>query len=197
MLKKHLEMQLQKIPSLQFPKPSLEQYSTPSEIATDILFIAYAFGDIEGKKIADLGCGTGIFSIGAKLLNAKKVVGIDIDKNAIEIAKKIAKEFKLKIDFICEDVKKFSEKFDTVLQNPPFGGQKKHADRIFLEKAEEIAKVVYTLHNANTENFVRKFVRGKITFEKKYDFRIKHLFSFHRKKEIEQEVILFRILSQF
>lgn len=193
MLKKHLEIKLQRIPPIPNPKPNLEQYSTPSEIATDILYIAYFFGDIEGKKVCDLGCGTGIFSIGAKILGAKKVVGIDIDENAIKIAKKFAKKFKLKIDFRSGDIKKLLEKFDTVIQNPPFGSQKRKADRIFLEKAMEIAKVVYTLHNAKTVHFIRKFVKGKITFEKKYKFKIRYLFNFHKKEEIEQDVIFFRI----
>ena len=37
--------------------------------------------------------------------------------------------------------------FDTVLQNPPFGVQKRAADRKFLEKALEVGNVVYSLHN--------------------------------------------------
>ena len=38
-------------------------------------------------------------------------------------------------------------KFDTVLQNPPFGVQKRTADRRFLEKALKVADAVYSLHN--------------------------------------------------
>ncbi len=34
-----------------------------------------------------------------------------------------------------------------MLQNPPFGVQKRGADRIFLEKALKVANAVYSLHN--------------------------------------------------
>jgi len=38
-------------------------------------------------------------------------------------------------------------RFDAVVQNPPFGVQKRTADRRFLEKALSVADVVYSLHN--------------------------------------------------
>ncbi|MEJ2495524.1 MAG: hypothetical protein P8Y79_14500, partial [Ignavibacteriaceae bacterium] len=40
-----------------------------------------------------------------------------------------------------------SGKFDTVLQNPPFGVQKKRSDREFLNKALQSGTVIYSLHN--------------------------------------------------
>lgn len=43
-----------------------------------------------GERVYDLGCGSGILSIIAALLGAKEVVGIDIDPNAADIAKKNA-----------------------------------------------------------------------------------------------------------
>jgi cyclopropane fatty-acyl-phospholipid synthase-like methyltransferase len=61
-------------------------------------------GDIKGKKILDLGCGVGRYSHLASLSGAK-VIGIDISKNAIEIAKTKAKELGVEnsCEFICED----------------------------------------------------------------------------------------------
>lgn len=41
-----------------------------------------------GKTIVDAGCGSGILSIGALLLGAKKVTGFDIDANALNATKK-------------------------------------------------------------------------------------------------------------
>ena len=61
--KKHLEMRLQSIPSHPKPKVNLEQYTTPSIIASDLVWNAFSLGDIDGKNIFDLGCGTGIFAI--------------------------------------------------------------------------------------------------------------------------------------
>ena len=84
--KRQLEMALQDIPPHESPKVDLEQYSTPSVIAADVLWNAHAIGDIEGMKIVDLGCGTGIFTIGAALMGAAESVGVDIDKDAVSIA---------------------------------------------------------------------------------------------------------------
>ncbi|MBQ7574137.1 MAG: 50S ribosomal protein L11 methyltransferase [Clostridia bacterium] len=44
-----------------------------------------------GMKVLDLGCGSGILSIIALLLGAKKAVAVDIDKNAVDIAYENAK----------------------------------------------------------------------------------------------------------
>ena len=50
MKKKDLEIRLQSLKLFSEPKAHLEQYPTPSVIASDILFSAYAAGDIEGMK---------------------------------------------------------------------------------------------------------------------------------------------------
>jgi len=42
---------------------------------------------IEGSKVVDIGCGSGILSVGACLLGARKVLAIDIDPIAVEVAK--------------------------------------------------------------------------------------------------------------
>ena len=68
--KKQLEMAIQSIPPHPNPKVELEQYSTPAIIAADLLWNAYSLGDIENSEIIDLGCGTGILSIGSLLLGA-------------------------------------------------------------------------------------------------------------------------------
>jgi ribosomal protein L11 methyltransferase len=41
-------------------------------------------GDTEGLTIADVGCGSGILSIGAILLGAKKVYAVDTDPLAVK-----------------------------------------------------------------------------------------------------------------
>ena len=86
MKKRQLEMALQEIPSHSMPKIDLEQYSTPSVIASDVLWHAHSLGDLDGMKVADLGCGTGIFAIGAVLMGAVDVVGVDIDEDSISTA---------------------------------------------------------------------------------------------------------------
>ena len=147
MKQKEIEMILQKVPTYEQPNPFIEQYMTPANIAADIIYTACQFDDIQNKKVVDLGCGTGIFSFGAKLANAKEVIGIDIDKNAVKIAKDYAKKNKESIKFEVKDVKDVDIKCDTVIMNPPFGAQKSNrwADRRFIEKGFEISKVIYSL----------------------------------------------------
>jgi len=198
MKKKNLEIILQKTPDYKNPSPILEQYITPAEIAADIIFIAHQFDDIKNKKILDLGCGTGIFSVGAYITGAKEVTGIDVDKTSIKIAKKYAKEKKFEIEYMVQDIKDVNAKADTIIMNPPFGAQKtnRKGDRIFIEKAFELGKKIYTLHLTETIPFIEKMIKsleGKITYKKNYIFPIKHTYEFHKKKVVNYKVSLLKI----
>jgi putative methylase len=199
MKQKELEMALQKIPPHPSPRPELEQYLTPAHVAADILYTALAQGDIEEKKLVDLGCGTGMFAIGAKLLGAREVIGIDCDEESVEIAHRLSREKGLDIDFIVLDIEDFNERTDTVIMNPPFGCQKKGADLPFLKKALSLAEVTYSLHLSETVKFIRrqaKELKGVITLEKPYSYEIKHMFRFHTKETMVFEATLFRIVSK-
>jgi putative methylase len=201
MKQKDLEIILQKVPFYERPNPFIEQYMTPANIAADIIFTAFQFGDIQDKKVVDLGCGTGIFSFGAKIANAKKVVGIDVDKESIEIAKKYAEKTNESIQFITQDVKDVDVKCDTVITNPPFGAQKSNrwADRSFIEKGFEISNVIYSLHLSKTLPFVEKLVSaldGEIIYKKNYVFPIKHTYFFHKKRMEKLDVTLVRIITK-
>jgi len=194
-------MILQRVPAYENPNPYIEQYLTPANIAADIIYTAYQYGDVQDKKIVDLGCGTGIFSFGAKLANAREVVGIDLDEECIRIAKNYAETINEDIEFKCQDVKDVDIKCDTVIMNPPFGAQKSNrwADRRFIEKAFEITNVIYSLHLSKTIDFIEKMVLslgGEITYYKKYDFPIRHSFSFHTKKYQKVDITLIRILTK-
>ena len=184
MKKKDLEMLLQTIPPFDRPKPSLEQYSTPSVIASDVIFMAYAEGDIADKVVADLGCGTGILAIGAAKLGAKRVIGVDLDENAITQAEANAKFIGVEIDLFNLDVTEFEERVDTVVMNPPFGSQKRNADRPFLDTAMKVADAVYSVHMSDTVDFLAKYVSDRgfyVDYQKRYKFEIPHMFSFHTK----------------
>ena len=191
MKKKELELKLSKVPVFPDPDPALEQYPTPADIAAEIVFNAYMAGDIGGMKVMDLGCGTGMFSVAAALMGAEKVVGYDVSESALDVARNNASEMGLDIEFHLSDVRDVDDRADTVLMNPPFGSQNKHADRPFLEKAMDSADVVYSIHMANTVDFVRKVAqaRGKdVRACKIYKYAIPHTFSFHRKEKQTVEI---------
>ena len=198
--KRQLEMALQDIPPHQNPKINLEQYSTPSVIAADVLWNAYSIGDIEGMKIVDLGCGTGIFTIGPSMMGAKESVGVDIDNEAVSIAEVQALKIGVqdKVRFVTSDIKDFNESADTVIQNPPFGAQKANrneADRLFVLKALEIAPVVYSFHIHETEEFVTNFFKKEgatISHVFHYTFPILRTYDFHRKDKVNVKVVLLR-----
>ena len=192
---RELEIKLQKVPPHPNPKPELEQYPTPAHIAAMLLYEALGRGDIEGKRVADLGCGTGILAMGAKMLGATEVVGIDIDELAIEIANRVAHDKELDIDFLVGDIEEFDDPVDTVIMNPPFGAQRKHADMPFLRTALKVSPVVYSMHMASTKSHVEKAAKalnGVITMETRIEFEIRHMFGFHTKERRSFEVSLFR-----
>ncbi len=60
-----------------------------------------------GMKVLDMGCGSGILSIASILLGAESCVGVDIDENAVRIAKENAKLnniFEDRFSLYCGDV---------------------------------------------------------------------------------------------
>lgn len=193
MKRKDLEMILQRLDVFQNPRADLEQYPTPAPIAADLLFQAYASGDIEGRAVLDLGCGTGILGIGARLLGADKVVGVDVDERALDQAKVNCIKADVEIELLKMDVAEYRGNFDTVVMNPPFGSQNKHADRPFLEKATECADCIYTLHMTDTLDFLAKLISARgfaIEDRKRFKFDIPHTFAFHRKSRKSFDVSL-------
>ncbi|MDO5851008.1 MAG: METTL5 family protein [Methanobacteriaceae archaeon] len=199
--RKHLAMKLESIPSHINPSVNLEQYSTPADIASDVLWNAYSMGDIEGKVVCDLGCGTGIFTIGSALLGSKKSIGVDIDLESLNVASYSADLLNINnnISFINDDVENISCNVNTVFQNPPFGAQGasiKNADRLFMRKSLEIADTVYSFHLFKTYDFVKNYFNdlgGKITGMLKYDFPLPKQFEFHTKESINIKVIVVKV----
>jgi putative methylase len=183
------------------PKAYLEQYTVCPKVATEILYLAaYTYADIIGKKIVDLGCGTGRLAIGAVLLGAEEATGVDIDKTALKTAQKNSRNLAVRerTHWIMSDLTVLKGNFDTVLQNPPFGVQKKTADRKFIKKALELAHHVYSLHKSGRSNrrFMERFIEqcgGKVTGVFPLEMTIPKLFRFHKKQKHVIEVDLYRI----
>ncbi len=190
MRKKHLEILLEQVEGFRTPKPSKEQYSTPATVASELLHFAFMRGDLT-DTVYDLGCGGGILAIGAKLLGAEKVIGFDDDREVLEIARANAERLGADVEFVCSRIENIGGKAHTVVMNPPFGAQVKGSDRPFLRKALEVSSVVYSIHNAGSLEFIKKFISPSVITEYQLiDFPIKRTFRFHTKeiKVIKAEI---------
>jgi len=191
--KSKLAIVLSKLKRFENPKVMDEQYETDSETAATMLWSAYMNRDIEGKTVADFGCGTGILGIGAVLLGAERVYMIEKDKEVISTAEKnvelaeelVGDKIKDRLVFLNKDIDEFKDNVDTVIQNPPFGVKRKHADKSFLEKAFQISTVVYSLHKIESVDFLEKFSKDSGFSVKEiieFDLPIKATFSFHKRR---------------
>ena len=195
---KQLEMTLQRLAGFSRPQAALEQYQTPAPLAARLLYHALMKGDIFGKNVLDLGCGTGVLAIGAALLGASSVTGVDIDGKALAVARENADLLSTDITFLAADIQenRCRERIgpcDTVIMNPPFGAQKAHADRPFIDCALAMAPFTYSIFNAGSLPFVEAYTaqRAEITEKVGGAFPIKRTFAFHTKdmQEIEVEIV--------
>ena len=143
--------------SIDFPNPNffLEQYST----SLDILQNYYSFlPPVESSSIVDLGVGTGILSFLAIKSGARRVIGIDIDKQVLQVANKNAQIINIQnLNLIHSSVeffnfKRFVQKVDGVIMNPPFGTKRKFLDFVFLKRAMQTNGWIISLHKSNLES---------------------------------------------
>lgn len=44
------------------------------------------YNDLDGKFVADLGCGSGRLSIGSSLMGAQGIIGFDIDNKVLDVS---------------------------------------------------------------------------------------------------------------
>jgi putative methylase len=120
-----------------------------------------------------------------------------------------------KVYWITGDIDAVASKFDTVVQNPPLGVQKRNADRRFLEKALELGHAVYSLHNhpatdkrliaqlrsgggqplqIEASSFIQRFVEergGRVEAVYALLLVIPHMFDFHTKEKREIAIDLY------
>ncbi|KAF4087159.1 hypothetical protein AMELA_G00092040 [Ameiurus melas] len=200
---KELESCLQQVDGFEEPKILLEQYPTSPHIAGCMLYTIHnTFDDIENKLVADLGCGCGVLSIGAAVLDAGLCVGFDIDSDALDIFKRNVEEFELpNIDMvqcdICSIGSLYTKKFDTVIMNPPFGTKHNQGiDMQFLKTALSMSKgSVYSLHKTSTRDHIQKKasewkVKMEVIAELRYDLPASY--KFHKKKSVDIQVDFIR-----
>lgn len=197
--KRDLVRALQSISPHPRPRANLEQYTIPADLAAEILFLAcYVHEDIEGKSVLDLGTGTGRLAIGASMLGADYVVGVDIDRLALEVASKDCRRLDSKVDWLLGDVGSLRGHVDTVLMNPPFGTKRPHADVEFLQIALNLGKTIYSIHKASTRQFLQRWSRQHDADSVpviSMNMEIPHQFHFHTRRKHCVAIDVFRIKS--
>ena len=145
-------------------------------------------------RVLDLGCGTGMFAVGAALLGARLATGVDVDSHAIAMAHETASDLHVSRHtwFVCSDVADWRsdpDHFDTVVMNPPFGAQRgnRNADRVFYARATEAVHpygTVWFLAQERTEAYLARMadeLGGKLERVGAWDYPLDATMAHHKK----------------
>ncbi|CAE7534700.1 Mettl5 [Symbiodinium sp. CCMP2456] len=107
------------------------------------------------EGVVDLGAGNGILGIGALLLGAPRAVFVEVDPAAADAIEEglEAQSLSARSRVLRCDVEEVADDSDCVcdlvLMNPPWGQQRKSADRPFLQASIALAKTsVHMMHSA-------------------------------------------------
>ena len=163
-----------------------------------VLLANFAKNIKKDSYVLDLGTGSGIMpTLLCGIAELKKVVGIEIQKDVCDMAKRSIELNKIneKFEIICDSIlnlNKYFEKqtFDVVITNPPY--KKKNTGIINPDEPKMIARHEIT---ANLEDFIRV---AKDMLKDKGEFYMVHrperlvdIFELMRKYKIEPKEIRF------
>jgi len=201
--KSELTQQLGVVAGFADPRVDLEQYRTPPELAAHLVHTADLQGDIEGQTVLDLGCGTGMLALAAALRGPAAVVGADIDPEPLSTARENERRVGTAspVAWVRGNVTRAGLCPDgptTVITNPPFGAQagNEHADRRFLETTASVADISYSIHNAESADFVEAFAAdegGTVTHAYAAELDVPRSFEFHEQDRRTIGVEVFRL----
>jgi len=127
-------------------------------LAREIPFIVSRLGELEGKRVLDLACGTGRHAA-ALAMKGAEVVGIDNSKSMLSRAKEHADSCGVKPHFILGEMREYrsliSDEFNLILC---LGNS-----LALLESFTELEKVLSAVHDSLVEKGV--FVAQALNFE--------------------------------
>ncbi|HCC83848.1 TPA: 23S rRNA (uracil(1939)-C(5))-methyltransferase RlmD [Candidatus Uhrbacteria bacterium] len=130
-------------------------FQTNSHMAAVLLDTVREFaGDLTGKTLMDLYCGTGFFAV-AMAGHAKKTIGVELNPDAIRDAKVNAEINKVDVTFHDVATEKFdwmSLGADVVILDPPRSGM--HDKALADVIAAKPERIVYV--SCNYKNFARE-----------------------------------------
>ena len=163
---RQLAMRLSRLPAHPQTSVDLEQYATSGDLAARWLIHAAQLGDIEGRRVVDLGAGNGILGLAAALLGAAHVTLVEQDPTALNAAAAAARSLGLAptrvtgwsdprapgsptlIEATMTAHWPDGLPAETILMNPPWGVQTPRADRPFLKAAlASPVRVIHLLHS--------------------------------------------------
>lgn len=92
--------------------------------------------------IIDLGTGSGCIALALKkLLPKSNITAVDIDNNALAVAKQNSKKLNLEVKFINNDMlDNIDNKYDVIISNPPYlSKEKSYVEKIVDDNEPKIA----------------------------------------------------------
>jgi putative methylase len=188
---------LERVPPFPGPRADLEQVAAPAEAAATLLARAERWDGLAGRSVVDLGCGTGRLAIGAAALGAGPVFGIDVDPAAVDVARRAAALAGVAVTFEVGPVGSTAHAAEIVVMNPPFGAQRRHADRPFWDAAFALAhRSVYAFSLAVSRTFIarRTVARGAQVLEVvPVRWLLERSFPHHRRSRVGLDVDLWAI----
>lgn len=82
------------------------------------------YRDCSDLNILDVATGSGCIAISlARSLKFARVDGLDISRQALEVARRNALKLKAKVEFFCADINKYEperDSYDIIVSNPPY-----------------------------------------------------------------------------
>ena len=192
MRRDELVRRIQSVPLPPSPAATLEQVATPAEAAADLLSALDRLLGLSGRSVLDLGCGTGRLAVGAALLGAHPVTGVDVDARLIPIARRAAHDLGADAVFHVADVTEWDRGAEVVVMNAPFGAQRRHADRPFWDRAFSLASTsVGAFASSASRTFIARLAldRGAHVIEvEPVPWNLPRTFPHHRAEKVRLAV---------
>lgn len=195
-----LVRRLDRVPAPTTPRRALEQVATPPEAAAELLFGALAADDLEGRTVLDLGAGTGRLAIGAALLGARSVVGVEVDPALRPAAERAARAAAVDVEFVTANVADWGRPSEVVVMNPPFGAQTAHADRPFWDAAFRLAtRAVYAFALADSRTFIERravAADARVVATRPIAWALPRIFPHHTRRRVALAVDLWALRTE-
>ena len=197
MRRSELLRHLERVPPFARPRADLEQVLTPAEAAATLLATAERLDGLTGRSVLDLGCGTGRLAIGAALLGAGTVRGIDVDAGAIDLGREAARTAGVSVSFDVAEVGEARPPAELVLMNPPFGAQKRHSDRPFWDAAYASAtRGIYAFALRDSRSFIARGAvarAAQVLVVEPIPWALPRTFPHHARRRVDLNVDLWAI----